>query len=193
MDSHNLPDFDRHQFEGRLERPISRRTIVVFGATLLLLLLSFWCRSFLLQIWSGKVYAMRSENNRLPYSLVFGERGVIYDRNQKPLAWNMASLGFPEFSRREYLKNAGLAHIVGYLKYPSKDSAGFYYKVDFEGIDGVEKFYGEDVAPQHGLRIVETDAKGAVQTESVLRPPKDGRSIVLSIDARLEEKEVSDF
>ena len=27
LDAHNLPDFDRHRFEGRLERPIGKRAL----------------------------------------------------------------------------------------------------------------------------------------------------------------------
>ena len=141
-----------------------------------------------LKIREGALYVKRSENNRLRNSLVFGERGVIYDRNGKLLAWNEADPHYPEFSKRTYIPLRGLSHVLGYVKYPSKDSAGFYYKVDFEGMDGVEKYYNEYVAAQNGLKIVETDALGVLQSESVLRPPKDGESIYLSIDARLQEK-----
>src|SRR3989338_9172109 len=159
LDSSNLPQFDRHQFEARLERPISRRTIfavsIVFAAVLLLVL----GKSFALQIDDGQTYAKKSEQNRLRHTLIFGSRVVFYDRTGTFLAWNVIDENEPEFSKRKYLDTPGLSHVLGFLKYPSKDRAGFYYKVDFEGRDGVEKYYNEYVAPQHGLKIVETDAQ----------------------------------
>lgn len=188
LDSQNLPAFDRHQFEGRLERPISRRTIwsvaVVFTLVLLLLL----GKTYALQVQDGGKYAKQSAQNRLRHTLIFGSRGVFYDRKGTFLAWNVIDKDESEFSKRKYLDQAGLSHILGFLKYPTKDKAGFYYKVDFEGRDGVEKYYNEYIAPQHGLKIVETDAHGKVQSESVLKPPKDGDSVTLTVDARLQEK-----
>ena len=31
LDSSNLPDFDRNQFEGRLEKPITRKVVMITG------------------------------------------------------------------------------------------------------------------------------------------------------------------
>ncbi len=188
LDSQNLPAFDRHQFEGRLERPISRRTIWSVALVFLCILLLLLGRTYALQVRGGEQYAKQSAQNRLRHTLIFGSRGVFYDRTGAFLAWNVIDKNEPEFAKRKYLGQAGLSHILGFLKYPTKDKAGFYYKVDFEGIDGVEKYYNEYVAPQHGLKIVETDAHGAVQSESVLKRPKDGESVTLTIDARLQEK-----
>ena len=188
LDSSNLPQFDRHQLEGRLEHPISRRTVWSVGGVFLVILLVVLSKSFALQIEEGEAYARRSAENRLRHTLIFGARGVLYDRTGKLLAWNVADKEQSEFSERRYLRTKGLAPVLGFLKYPSKDKAGFYYQVDFEGRDGVEKYYNEYFAPQHGLKIVETDAHGVVQSESVLKPPKDGDSIALTIDAAVQEK-----
>ncbi|MEK7087746.1 MAG: penicillin-binding transpeptidase domain-containing protein [Patescibacteria group bacterium] len=188
LDSSNLPQFDRHQFEGRLERPISRRTVLVLGGALFLTLVVLLGKTFALQITEGERYAKQSEQNRLRHTLIFGSRGIFYDRTGTPLAWNVVDSAEPEFSRRKYLGDDGLAHVLGFIKYPSKDKAGFYYKVDFEGLAGVEKYYNEYVVPSHGLKIVETDARGRVQSESVLKPPRDGENATLTIDARLQRK-----
>jgi penicillin-binding protein 2 len=188
LDSSNLPQFDRHQFEGRLERPIARRTIFMLGGVFALALLLVLSKTYSLQIPLGERYAYMSAQNRLRHTLIFGSRGVIYDRNGTLLAWNVTQDAEPEFSRRKYLEAAGLSHLVGYVKYPSKDKAGFYYKVDFEGLDGVEKYYNEYIAPQHGIKIIETDVYGKIESESVLKPPKDGANITLTIDARLQSK-----
>src|SRR3989338_6085774 len=188
LDSRNLPAFDRHQFEGRLERPISRRIIWSVGVVFTLILLLLLGKTYTLQVQDGRTYAKQSAQNRLRHTLIFGSRGVLYDKRGTFLAWNIIDTDEPEFSKRKYLDQAGLSHILGFLKYPTKDKAGFYYKVDFEGRDGVEKYYNEYISPQHGLKIVETDAHGKVQSESVLKPPRDGESVTLTIDARLQDK-----
>lgn len=188
LDSENLPAFDRHQFEGRMEKPIPRRVIIGVGAVFALILIVLSTKSFSLEVTHGDELAKRGEQNRLRHTLIFGERGVIMDVRGELLAWNARDESEPAFSKRKYLESSGLAHLIGYVKYPSKDKAGFYYKVDFEGVDGVEKYWGEYVAPQHGLKIVETDALGEVLSESVLKLPKGGESITLSVDARLQTK-----
>jgi penicillin-binding protein 2 len=127
LDSENLPKFNVDQFEGRLEKPISINTFVFFGIVCFLILGGFLFRSFNLQITNGQFYLQKSENNRLKNTLVFSNRGVIYDRNDNKLAWNVESESSPEFALRKYSNLSGLSHVLGYIKYPSKDSSGFYY------------------------------------------------------------------
>ncbi len=188
LDSQNLPEFNRHQFEGRLERPISKRTILAVLGVFMCVLGLIWWQSFSLQVRQGETYEAKSTQNRLRHTIIFGSRGVFYDRNKTYLAWNVIDKDETAFSKRRYLDKPGMSSLLGYLKYPSRDKAGFYYKVDFEAQDGLEKYYNEYVAPQHGLRIVETDVHGAVQSESLLKPPKDGASVTLTIDVRIQEE-----
>lgn len=189
LDSENLPDFDVHQFEGRIEKPISLTTIVslsvVFGIFFVVLL----GRSWVLQAQDGALYSARSEANRLKESVLFAERGAIYDRRGEKLAWNTLS-GDEEndFSRRAYIKDPGFSHVLGYIKYPAKDKYGVYYRKDFEAMDGVEKHLDTLLSGSQGLKIVETDALGDVQSESTIRPSRDGENLTLSIDARLQKK-----
>jgi len=186
LDSENLPKFDVSQFEGRLEKPISTGTFIFLGIGFLLIFAGFFLRAYNLQVINGSDYLQKSENNRLKNTLIFTNRGIIYDRNENKLAWNVESESSPEFALRKYLDISGLSHVVGYLKYPSKDSSGFYYSDDFVGKDGVEKYYNDVLSGKNGLRIVEVDAKGAVQSESVVRPPVDGQDVTLSIDSKLQ-------
>ncbi len=160
----------------------------MFGTAFLIVLVLFLSKSFALQIEEGGTYAKRSEQNRLRYTLIFGERGVFTDRRGELLAWNISDPSESAFSKRAFTKREGLSHILGFLKYPSKDKYGFYYKVNFEGMDGVEKYLNEYVAPEHGLKIVEIDALGVIQSESVLKLPKHGARTELSIDARVSER-----
>ena len=188
LDARNLPQFNQNQFEGRFEKPISTRVIMTMGVLFLLILLAFLSKSFALQIADGTAYAKQSEQNRLRHTLIFGERGVFFDREGRVIASNVSDPEEPGFSKRRYERISGIANVLGYIKYPSKDSAGFYYKVDFEGMDGVEKYLNEYVAPHHGLKIVETDALGKIQSESVLKRPVDGKNVTLSLDSTLSQK-----
>lgn len=188
IDSSNLPRFDRNQFEGRLEKPIASSVSFYLGFFFLLVGLIFTFRLFSLQIVEGGAYAQKSENNRLRHTLIFSERGVIYDRKGVDLAWNSIDSNTPDFPLREYTSLPGLSHLLGYLKYPSKDSDGFYYQETFDGREGVERAYDLLLAGKNGLKITETDALGAIQSESVIEPPMRGRSLSLSIDSKLQSK-----
>src|SRR3990167_4406839 len=90
LDSTNLPEMEASQFEGRVERPVSRRAIFGVGAVFLLVSVVFSGRAFLLQITKGAAYAEISRNNTLESWPLFAERGLIFDRNGTSLAWNEA-------------------------------------------------------------------------------------------------------
>lgn len=188
LDARNLPQFDRDQFEGRLEKPIGKFTIFSVGMFFALVALLFAGKIWTLQIVKGEAYAIRSEDNRLRHTLLFSDRGVIYDRNGELLAYNDIKGDGEEFAGRNYIDKEGFAHLLGYIKYPSKDSAGFYYTEDFEGVAGVEKIYNSLLAGKNGLKIIETNARGEVQSESSLEPALPGDNVTLSIDSRVQAK-----
>lgn len=188
IDSENLPAFDVHQFEGRIEKPISVTTILALAGAFALLLLVLAGKAWALQVKNGEEYAAMSEDNRVRRTIIFSERGAILDRNGARLAWNAVNEENPDFSAREYVKDSGFSHLLGYLKYPAKDRQGFYYRADYEGIAGVEKVYDEAIRGTHGLKIVEVDALGKVDSESTIRPAQDGKNLTLSIDAALQHK-----
>ncbi len=187
IDSHNLPQFDNQQFEGRIEKPITRITFTVLAVFFLIMLLGFLSKTWMLQIKNGDTYSRRSENNRLRHTPIFATRGVIYDRNGVELAWNSPSVD-SDISLRKYKGDPGLSHVVGYVQYPSKDSAGFYYKEDFEGVDGVEEYFDAKLQGKNGIKLVEVDAHGKVQSQSSIVSPKEGENIYLSIDSRIQSQ-----
>ena len=221
IDSEMASHFDVHQFEGRLEKAISKPTLLAVGALFILIVIIFLGRLSLLQIKNSSHYAALSENNSLKSTPLFAARGVLYDRNGIELAWNapgnMSSASTTtvpaaakvtplasstvsastsaqsygdgsEYSvpTREYTPLPGLSHTIGYVQYPSKDSAGFYYKEDFTGLDGAEKYFDTALQGQNGLQLVEVDAHNRVQSANTVRPPKEGGGIHLSIDSRVE-------
>jgi penicillin-binding protein 2 len=187
LDSHNSPMFDTQQFEGRLEKPISKLTLTLVLIFFFLVLITFGVKTWVLQIKNGEIMSERSENNRLRHTPIFAARGVIYDRNGIELAWNSPS-DDPDIALRRYKDESGLAHVVGYVQYPSKDSAGFFYREDFEGVDGAEKYFNSDLQGKNGVSLVEVDAQGRVQSKNLVEPPKEGKNITLSIDSRIQSK-----
>lgn len=199
LDSHNLPQFDRYHFEGRIERPISRISIIVFAAVLALAGAGLLARSFALQVASGGEYRQQAENNRLAATLIFADRGVIYDRAGTRLAWNetfASGRGVADaasttvrdegYARRLYATSTGIAHVLGFVSYPKKDNAGFYFQYAVEGMDGVERQYNELLAGTPGRLIVEEDALGNAVSQSVVDVPIPGRELTLSLDSRVE-------
>ena len=144
LDSKNLENFDRQQFEGRIEKPISKKTINLLGAFCLIIVIIFGVRLSFLQIKNGASYRERSENNILNKQNIFTERGIIYDRNKKELAWNQKVDELPDLYKRTYL-SPGFAHVLGYVSYPTQDSKGYYWQDEFEGKDGLGKEKNQDV------------------------------------------------
>jgi len=188
-DSRNIPHFDTDQFEGRLEKPISTISLFVLIGTAALILILFACRAWFLQIDQGGFYSGQATNNTLHSTPLFATRGLIYDRNGVELAWNVPGpAGDPDVPRREYATSTGLFQTLGYIQYPSKDSAGFYYQEDFIGEDGVEKYFNDVLQGENGLRLVEADAKGNIQSQNVVRPSTPGQNITISIDSKLENE-----
>ena len=141
LDSSNLPDFDRDQFEGHIERPIAKRSLVFFGLGCFLVALLFVGKVWSLQITHGAEYIEQSENNRLDHTLIFADRGVIYDRLGERLAWNERTQVATDFAGRVYKEGGGLGHLLGYVTYPLKDTAGFYFQESFLGKDGAERIF----------------------------------------------------
>ena len=194
LDSKNLPDFDKDQFEGRIEKPIGRGAILGVAIAFLLIEFAFFVKLVNLQVFQGAFMLQKSENNRLDHTPIFAMRGIIYDRNKTPLAWNTFDTSESTttekllFPRRSYTAALGFGHTLGYVSYPKRDTSGYYYQEAFVGKDGLEEKYNDILSGKNGLRIVETDALGKVQPGSTIEEPQDGAALTLGIDARVQEK-----
>lgn len=187
IDSANLPGFERDRFQGKIEKPMGGKTFMVFKLILMFVLVVLSGKLLSLQIIKGNTYAEVSENNRLDHTMIFANRGVILDRNGVELATNGIRNADTDYASRIYPDIAGLSTVVGYVKYPSKDSSGRYYDTSYHGIAGVEKVYGERLQGVNGLKIIETDARGGLISESVLEKPVDGKPLSLALDAGVTE------
>ncbi len=195
IDSRNLPRFDKDQFEGRIEQPISKPVLYSTLGLFLIVAIVYLAQAGNLEVIHGAEYALRSQANLLRPVPIFAARGVIYDRTGAMLAWNApgsyagsaTDTDAEDFvAERDYATTTGLAHVLGYVQYPSKDANGFYYQEDFTGLAGVEKYYNSILQGVNGSRLVEADAQNHIVSENVVQPPQAGQNIDLSIDARVQ-------
>ena len=189
LDSKNLQNFDQQQFEGKIEKSISKKTIILLGFFFFIIIAIFSFQLQILQIGKGQIFFNRSQNNTLKKVLVFADRGIIYDRNKKELVWNKKNdesvSDNTSIPIRSYL-SPGFSHILGYVTYPEKDNSGFYYQNNFIGIDGLEKTYDNLIEGKNGSKILEIDALGKVYTENIIEDPQRGEDLITTIDSRIQ-------
>lgn len=187
IDSSNLPDFDTDHLEGRLERPLDRRVFIWVAGMVALLLFLYVGRAFDLQFIRGIAYAKQAAENQLSQTTVFADRGTIVDRAHRELAYNVRTSVADDYAVRVYGLFRGLAHAVGYVKAPAKDSSGIYFRDAFTGIDGAEQAFDGILAGENGITLTETNAQGKVVSQSVERPPSAGAKVILSLDAEVTQ------
>jgi penicillin-binding protein 2 len=185
LDVNNLPQFDRQQFEGRMEQPITKRSFSVLFGVMVVIALFFVIRLGVLQIANGQYYEKKSENNSLDHIAVFADRGVLYDRNGVELAWNTPGNDtVPTF--RQYISDPGFASLLGYVSYPAKDTKGRFWQTRTIGKDGVEKQFDTDLAGKNGTQLIETSVGGKIISTNTIEDPTEGKNISLSIDSTVQ-------
>ncbi len=194
LDSSNLPDHDAFHFEGKVERPVSRRAVFFVGIFFVLVALLYGSRAMQLELAQGATFAEISRDNVLQSSITFATRGLIYDRTGKELAWN--ELPAPtsdastteQFALRKYIDLPGLSHLLGWVRYPKQDKSGAWWREEYSGMSGVELAFDETLIGKNGSIMEETDARGKLQRENIISPPLNGEDLHLSIDADVQSK-----
>lgn len=86
--------------------------------------------------------------------------------------FNLKGIGFIEESKRFYPNLSLASHLIGSVD------------IDNKGLEGLESFYDSYLKGQSGLLVATQDAKQKLlkSYESSLLPPKNGYSLVLTID-----------
>ena len=184
IDSRNIPGFDVQQMEGKIEKPISKRSfysaIIVFAV----IALFFASRIFFLQAVHGEDYAQRSENNNLKKIFIIPNRGIIYDKNGEKLAWN-------DIDSRQYLEAGGFGHILGYLGLPSDEDLKNNENIIRDSVigkNGAEKIYEKNLFGSVGIKISEVNSQNNIISESAQKQPEQGKDVNLSIDSRIQAR-----
>lgn len=185
LDVHNLPAFDKQQFEGRLERPISKPSLNAPLGIMAVFAVLCVGRLGYLQIARAEYYDTKSEQNSLDHTPIIADRGVIYDRRGVELAWNAISPDGPTI--RSYIQKPGFANMLGYVSYPTKDAKGKYWQFQTIGKDGIEQEFDEILAGKNGTKLIEIDVSGEIISENAIDAPVQGDNLTLTIDARVQE------
>jgi len=184
IDSENIPKFDTQQLEGRLEKPITKKTFWLLSVFLGLATVFLLGKIFYLQIAQGKILAERGERNSLRQEIVLPPRAIINDRNGIKLAWDEGEL-------RKYIDSSGFSHILGYIGLPSKEDLeewGVILMNEKIGKDGIEKKYENILRGTPGVKLVEIDSQNNITSESVQRLPKSEENFNITIDSGVQSK-----
>lgn len=127
-----------------------------------------------LQAVQGKRNLTLSEGNRIKIEKIKAPRGIIYDRRETPLVYNVP--GEKTELMRDYLYGPILAHVLGYVD------------VDFVGKSGLEKEYDEALRGVDGGELVEVDTEGKKIRLLGKKEPVPGENLYLTIDLDLQKK-----
>jgi penicillin-binding protein 2 len=189
LDAHNLPSYEPNTLEGRLNTPIGPKSLRPILFLIAITGLIIFGRAGQLMVIEGSEYEELSKQNRLGHSLIFAERGIIYDRNGMELAWNVPHVengAFEEYDERMYASTTGSSHILGYVRMPARDKSGVLFREGIEGVSGSELAFDARLRGENGVKIVETDARMDIVSESILEEPSSGDSLHLTIDTKLQ-------
>lgn len=204
----------RHKFHEGFRVAMRGYLLLFFLGLFLIILLG---RLSYLQFIKGSYYRNLSDANRTRTKIIHAPRGIIFDRNGKPLVYNIP--GFREKkgeksivlsrdealsklaqgkntveidSLRQYPYKAALTHVLGYIGQISKDELedpdfSSYAHTDWLGKEGIEKQYEGQLRGTNGKQLFEVDAMGKEVRQLGQTDPIPGQDITLTIDAPLQE------
>lgn len=175
-------------------------------------------RTFYLQIVKGSYYRGLSDTNRTKTVVIHAPRGIIFDRNNKPLVFNIP--GFREninektvfldqdqaLSRiaagkkdleidtlRQYPYKDVTSHVLGFLGQITQEELKDpvfvdYVSNDVLGKDGIERVFESRLKGIDGRELFEIDVKGDTIRKLGRDEPISGENITLTLDIDLQTK-----
>ena len=177
-------EFSVTRGEGHIQQGFRIKTVlpiaILFFGALLLLLVSVAN----LQIFNGEEYREISIRNSSQKTILFAERGRIYDRHTTPLAWNEP--GERDDVADRHYKGEGFGSLLGFITYPQKDSEGIYYQSTTVGNGGFEELYNQRLVGNNGVIVSEKNALGEVFPSQYHNEPVNGEDLITSIDAEVQ-------
>ncbi|KKT21730.1 MAG: Cell division protein ftsi/penicillin-binding protein 2 [Candidatus Giovannonibacteria bacterium GW2011_GWC2_43_8] len=178
LDQKNTPGFHQENMEGMLENPIKNKIFWFLGVFLISMLTVFGLRVGYLQLARGEELKERSEKNYLRVVSLSAQRGIIYDKDGNPLAYNDTT---ETESLRKY-PPAGFLHVLGFLTAPEKEGDAP------KGASGLEATYDEILRGTPDKNIEEVGAKGNVVELGILEKGQEGKNILTGISKGLNIK-----
>jgi penicillin-binding protein 2 len=196
------------------EKRHMRGFFLLFAGLIAVLVIFF--RLFYLQVVEGSYYRYLADNNRTKTVVVHAPRGIILDRNNVPLVYNVPGFrknvgdktilltkdeALPLLSKgenleidslRQYPYKDSLAHVLGYLGQISKDelseSAFEGYKGgDIIGKMGIEQEYESRLRGTDEKQLVEVNNQGKTVRKLGQTDPIPGENLKISIDISLQK------
>src|SRR3990167_6787475 len=162
LDSKNLQNFDRQQFEGRIEKSIPKNNIL---------------DKVIIFTERGIIYDRN--NVKLAWNSRNSDVGRLNSGRPTSESENMPI--------RTYM-SPGFSHVLGYVSYPAKDKDGNYWQTEFMGKDGLEKEYNDKIKGENGSKIIEINALKEINSENIINIPKRGNNLVTSIDSKIQKE-----
>jgi penicillin-binding protein 2 len=195
IDQLNLPSFDYSQLEGRIVKPLSNYIFYIIIFFVLIVFSLFFYNAYKLQIVKGEFYNNKAENNRFETTPIFSARGIIYDRNKTPLAWNenistttlISASSTDNTQIRKYENSYGIGNLLGYIKFSKKDKNGFYINKNVETVGGIERYFNETLDGKAGYFYSEIDSSGKLISQNIVDLPENGKDIHLTIDYDMQK------
>ncbi|MGL5955754.1 MAG: penicillin-binding protein 2 [Brevinema sp.] len=96
--------------------------------------------------------------------------------------------------KRVYPYQEAAFHIIGYTgllnkeEYRTNTTKEEYYMGTHIGKGGIEKYYDQDIRGKSGVLVRTVNARGQVLQQDMVKEPIQGEHLVLTIDARLQQK-----
>lgn len=188
-----------------------------FWAVLVISFGILFSRLVQLSFFEGERNRLLADSQRIRTKKITAERGIIYDRNQKPLVRNwplyqqcvegkpkceivdrLKALSLQADGKdsnlgitigRKYLFPAQMAHVLGFLGEATEEEVkqNKYLIGDYVGRTGIEQAYDEILRGFDGGELVEIDTEGKTIRVIGQKEPIAGKDLYLNIDARLQE------
>ena len=192
--------------EKRLETPLSRSVILGFWLVFLVVVLILLGKTFHLQFVQGGELSELAEKNKFIIGSIQAERGVIYDRNFKQLAFNKTSFDLV-CGQEVSLENLGHQDLL-FFEARIDDFPGckiqenmvreylpaelFSHIIGYQRPTGektgLESYYDDILAFKPGQVKIERDVHGNPVSREIISLPESGQSLMLWLDAGLQEK-----
>ncbi len=124
--------------------------------------------------------------NRLNGTIVSAPRGIIVDRNGQPIAQSIRDSETGNYMR-EVADIPGIGNLIGFIRYPQKDSSGYYWRFTTEGVSGLEKLYNKKLTETPGYRYTSSNkSKESTQvSEEKILYPREGAKLQITLDKDL--------
>ena len=207
------PTRKRYNYEGNENKNRSFFLLVLFGFVFIIL----FSRLIYVQIIKGNYFRYLSNSNRTKTVVIHAPRGIIFDRNDTPLVFNVP--GFREIvngktvflpkdealnliaqgkkdlevdNLREYPYKEDFSHVIGFTGQISQDQLGLvnfssYKSGDVIGKEGLEQEYESVLRGTDGRQLFEVDASGKEIRNLGKQDPVSGQNITTTLDSGLQQ------